>query len=123
MHGGVPPIKAQIWDCGELLLNFSPKKWHTLEEEVQIKMIDNFFQKMPKLQVVLSVNDFEIKISHLTIFGEPGLSRIPMPMRSRPMASPSRRASSSSEAQGLPKSAKKILADLIMSLADIDLID
>lgn len=78
---------------------------------------------MPKLHVVLFVKDFEIKIQHLTVHGEPGLSRIPMPMRSYAHAIPHATTSSSSEGQPIPKSTKKILANFLMSLQDVDISD
>lgn len=39
------------------------------------------------------------------------------------MASPPGRASSNIEGQAIPKLAKKILADLLISLADVEIID
>lgn len=71
---------------------------------------------MPKLHVILFMKDFEIKILHLTVHGEPRLSRIPMHVRSHAHASPHAVVSSSSKGQSICKSAKKILIDLLMSL-------
>lgn len=98
------------------MLNCSLKKWHNLEEEVQIETGDDLFQKMPKLEVILFVKDFEMKIQHLIMVGKPTLSRIPTPTRSRGHVSLVDRASSSNEGHAIPKSTKKILVDLIILL-------
>lgn len=97
-----PLVMAQVWDCGETLLKCSPSKWQSLAEDIQIEMAHDLFQKTPKLQIVFFVKDYEIQIQHLHFFGEPALSRI------------------GTEGEAVPKSAKKILVDLLVSLQDLN---
>lgn len=113
-------VRAQAWDSGPIWLKASTAAWQDLAVNTQIERVNVIFQRIPKVEVTLTMKDSELRVLHATMLFEQGIPATLPPMHCRPPSIPNETShagyNNHGESSQKPKSAKKLLASLLLAL-------
>lgn len=116
-HSQCSPLTAQVWDCASTLLGLTALEFSRLSEMYQMNIVQSILQCSPKLEVTVAVKDMELHIQSLSVVKD--ICPSPLTLHSGSGSS----SSTIPRTPRKPKSAKKILNDLIEALQQADLED
>lgn len=78
VHGGVAPLRAQLWDIAMILLGFTPLEFSALSPVEQTFRVHGLTQLAPRLRVSLYTNDFKCKVNHLSFVDQRPIIIVPL---------------------------------------------
>lgn len=119
IHGAVPPLTVQIWDCASILLGCTAHDLSLRSETQQVAFLQSVSQECFQVRINLSVADREVKVQHITLVDAHPVPILP-PICTVLYSPECHTAGSSSSSQRAGKSSQKVaikaLDELVRSL-------